>query len=195
MKYSIRFFYVKNKAFAAIMIFFLCFLSGCSIYSAIPVTLKEVKDYTVGQQKSYSYSLNEVLVATCFCLKKAGFSIVRIENFNQKGLVHGNCEDTSIKFSLDAVTPNLTKISSKIYLGSGFRDYSSEKTLFNNIETFLQRGTLKEWSRIIKGMSTVYISPDVNSPAIAYILPGTNQKQGEWVSISLMDGYSGYVIQ
>ena len=80
---SISIFKKFKQAIIKAPFIFLVLLYGCGFLSAVPVTLKEIKDYTVGQQESFSYPLDLVLATTIYNLREMGFIILRIEDFNR----------------------------------------------------------------------------------------------------------------
>jgi len=176
---------------------FLGLVYGCVGFSAVPVTLKEVKDYVVGQEQSFSHSLDRVLAATVYNLRQTDFVILRIEHFNQKGLIHANWQDTSVKLSMETITPKLTKVSSMVRRGDSLREYSLEEEIFNNIRTILQREKLPNLGKLTREMVKVHLSPDKNSPVIAYMGLGARadliKEEGDWGKIVLMDSGIGYI--
>ncbi len=173
-------------------------LSGCSVWSAVPVTLKEVKDYVVGQEQSFSNPLNQVLAATVFSLKKSRFTVVRIEHFNKKGLVRGDWDEASVKLTMEAITPGMTKVSSKVHRGEASREFSSEIEIFTQIRRILESQTPLQWEKLVHGMVTVHTEPRDSAPVIAYL--GTGATAGVitdhdgWSRISLMDEGAGYIL-
>ena len=173
------------------------FLSGCILFSAIPVTLKELKDYTVGQEQSFSYPIDKVLEASAYRLRESGFTIVRIEKFNQNGLVKADWKNTSVEFFMKSVTPKLTKVNCKIRKGDKTPEYSSEKELFSNVRETLKQDREFGWSDIIKDMVTIHIRPEESSPIVGYLSQGSTVKVldegGGWKKIELMDNHYGYV--
>jgi len=178
------------------VLLFLC-LSGCSALTAVPLTLNEVKAYVVGQQESFFYPLNQVLVATVYGLRKSGFTRLRVEHFNQKCSIYAKWAETSVKLTLETVTPKLTKVSSKIHGGRGFRDYSCESALFDEVREILQTEQPLNWKKLTMGMVTVHVSPDENSPVIAYLGSGSEaeliEEQGHWGKVALIDSAAGFV--
>jgi len=194
------FIYGKNRlkiAVIGVLAIFLAFGYGCGIYSAIPVTLKGVKDYAFGRQQSFSYPLDQVIAASAHNLRLSGFVIGRIEHFNGKGLVNAKWEGISVKLSLESITPKLIKVASKVSRDNNFREFSSEEELFGNIRNTLQKGLSPDWAELTQGMVKVYLSPDKGSSIIAFLGPGTSagliSEEGNWGRIALMDKGAGYV--
>lgn len=194
--------FICNKPRASIiagLIALSVLLSGCGVFSAIPVplTINGVKDYVVGQQESFSYPIDQVLESTVYNLNQMGFTITRIERFSQKSLIHATWEDTSVKLSLETIAPKLTKFTCKVGRGNGSRELSSEKELFCNVRETLKQKQTFGWSELTRGMVTVHLSPDKSSPVIAYLRPGAETEligdEGEWVKIALMDECSGFI--
>ena len=89
-------------------------LNGCAALSVIPVTLKEVKNYIVGQQKSFAYPLDKVMGTSANKLREMDFVILRVESFNEKGFIHAKWHDVDAELYLETVTPKLTKVKNKI---------------------------------------------------------------------------------
>lgn len=181
-----------------VVCFLVCGLSGCTLWSAVPVTLKEVKDYVVGQEQSFSHPLNRVLAATVFCLKKSGFTAVRIEHFNNKGLVRGDWGEASVKLTMEAITPGMTKVSSKVHRGEASREFSSETEIFTQTRRTLSSQTTLHWDKLVYGMVTVHAEPQESSPVIAYLGFGATasviSESDGWSRIALMDQGAGYVL-
>ena len=182
-----------------VVIGFIFLFCGCSVYSLIPVTVKEIKTYAMGQEQSYTDPLNEVLAATVYNLQRSGFIVNRIEYFNEKGLVLASYEDLSVKLSLESMTPRMTKVVSKVHKDSISRQYSSEAEFFNNVRTSLESGQSLDWGTITRGMLKIYVSPDMNSEIIGFLGPGVEagliQETGDWAQIALMDRGTGYVLR
>ena len=172
-------------------------LAGCSPLSAVPLTLKEAKDFVFGQEESFSYPMGEVLRAAVGTLRRIGFSIGRIEHFNRKGLIDAHWQDTSVTVSLDTITPRLTKIKCKFHRRSSMREYSSEEEFFNNVRETLKRGESASWERLGENMVTVHRAPDPASEVIAYLGSGEEtellEEMEDWGRISLMDNCAGFV--
>jgi len=126
-----------------------------------------------------------------------GFTILRIESFNQKGLVQADWEMNSVKLSMETITPKLTKVVVKVKGSDNSREYSSEDELFANIRETLKEKKKIDWEGLLKGMVTVHLKPNDQSPIIAYLAPGalTNviREEGQWVKIGLMDNCTGYI--
>lgn len=180
------------------MVFFLSLiLSGCAVLTAVPITIKEVKDYVVGRDQSFSCPLDQVLKSSVYNLRKMGFTILRIESFNKKGLVQADWETTSVKLSMETITPKLTKVIVKVKSDNTSREYSSEDELFANIRETLKEEKEIDWKGLIKGMVTVHLKPDENSPVVAYLAPGALadviDQEGPWVKIGLMDNCTGFI--
>jgi hypothetical protein len=197
-QYPPIFIFKKLRPKGSTLVFFLSLiLSGCAVLTAVPVTIKEVKDYVVGRDQSFSCPLDQVLKSSVHNLRKMGFTISRIESFNQKGLVQADWEMTSVKLSMETITPKLTKVIVKVRSDSTSREYSSEDELFANIRETLKKGEKIDWEGLIKGMVTVHLKPDNNSPVIAYLAPGALteviEQQGTWVKIGLMDSCTGFI--
>ena len=116
---------LRPAAFTALVVLSLL-LSGCAVLTAVPVTIKEVKDYVMGRDQSFSYPIDQVLKSTIYNLRQMGFTISRIESFNQKGLIQADWKKTSVKLSMETITPKLTKVIVKVKSDNSSREYSSE---------------------------------------------------------------------
>jgi len=188
----------KLRSSGSLAVFFLFLtMPACAVLTAVPVTIKEVKDYVVGRDQSFSSPLDQVLKSSVYNLRKMGFTISRIESFNQKGLVQADWDMTSVKLSMETITPKLTKVVAKVKSDTTSREYSSEDELFFNIRETLKDEKEMGWEGLTKGMITVHLKPDMNSPVIAYLAPGALtdvvDQEGPWVKIGLMDNCTGFI--
>jgi len=151
----------------------------------------------VGRDQSFSCPLDQVLQSAVHNLRKMGFTISRIESFNQKGLIQADWQMNSVKLSMETITPKLTKVIVKVKSDNTSREYSSEDELFANIRETLKEEKEIDWKGLIKGMVTVHLKPDKNSPVIAYLAPGALtdviDQEGKWVKIGLMDNCTGFI--
>ncbi len=170
---------------------------GCTTMSAIPVTLKEVKDYVVGQQESFPYPLNRVLWAAAQSLSETNFTLNRVEYFNQKALLQSEWQKTAVALSFEAITPSLTKMTSKLKRGDATREFATERALFKHSREILEKNRSMRWEDLVKGMAAIHMSPENHSPVIGYIRPGENvavlDKVNSWSKVDLMDGHTGYM--
>lgn len=187
---------LRPGCFAALF-FLSLLLSGCAVLTAVPVTIKEVKEYVVGRDQSFSCPLDQVLKSAAHNLSKMGFTISRIESFNKKGLIQADWQMNSVKLSMETITPKLTKVIVKVKRNNSSREYSSEDELFANIRETLKEEKEIDWEGLIKGMVTVHLKPDKASPVIAYLAPGALtdviDQEGKWVKIGLMDNCTGFI--
>ncbi|MFC1812359.1 hypothetical protein ACFL03_06665 [Thermodesulfobacteriota bacterium] len=171
-------------------------LYGCAALSVIPVTLKEVKNHIVGQQKSFAHPLDKVMVTSAIKLREMEFVLLRIENFNQKGFIHAKWQDVDTELYLETVTPKLTKMKSKIRGKNKSREYSTEEAFFQSVHNALNQNETRNLNEFTDGMINVHISPDNNSPVIAYLGTGEDvefvEQVGTWARIGLMDSYAGF---
>ena len=181
----------------ALLVLFLLYLSGCSALWAVPFTLKEIKNYVAGQERSFSYPLNEVLMASTLVLTKNGFAVHRIEHFSRKGLVQAKWQDTSVEIILKTVTPKMTRLTSRVYNNWVAREYSCEGALFDEVQVILNGKHHLNWKEMNKGMVTVHVLPEGGSPVIAYLRERSKvevmEEQGEWGKIALMDRSAGFI--
>lgn len=187
----------NRKLYLAGMAALSLFLTGCVLLSALPVTLKELKDYTVGQQQSFAYPIDDVLTASSYTLRESSFTIVRIEQFNRNALVKAGWNNTLVEFSMESVTPKLTKVNCKIRRGDKTPEYSSEKELFSKVRETLEKERKIDWAAIVKDMVCIHIRPDESSPIVGYLGQGSTAKvmdeAGGWKKVELMDNHYGYV--
>ena len=172
---------------------------GCSALFLVPVTLKEVKDYVSERKQSFSEPLDEVLVSTGYSLKALDFELKRIEYVGSRGLIHASAKDTVVHLNFDAVTPNLTRMRSKITTRNGIRYFSSEDELFNQIRAELAAERKRSYKKIGEGMTEVYLKQDIKSKVVAFFAPGEEVKISveehpeRWISVRLKSGGSGYI--
>jgi len=181
----------------ALLALFLIYLSGCSALWAVPFTMKEIKDYVAGQERSFIYPLDRVMKATVFALKKNGFVLERIEYFSQKGFIQAKWEDTSVEIVLETVTPKMTRVTSRVHSNRLARQYSCEGALFDEVKGILNKKHPLNWKEMTGGMATVHVSPEKGSPVMAYLREGLEvevmEEQGEWGKIALMDRSAGFI--
>lgn len=189
--------FLKTRAFGLVISFWLL-VCGCSVFSAVPVTLKEVKDYAVGSQESFSYPLEEVMKATIVNLRATGFSLIKIEKTSPKGFIRADWQTTSVKLYLESVTPRLTAVRSKVRKQGGIADLASEDELFEQVHDTLARGEQVTWERLTGGMVWVYAEPDMKATVVGYYGGGARidltEEKGEWGKVALEDGSRGYVL-
>jgi len=126
-----------------------------------------------------------------------GFTIHRIEHFNQKGMIQAGFGSTSIDLFVETITPGLTKTTCKVLRHKGLRDYASEQELFHRVRETLKQRPNKSWKQLTKQMVSIHQSPDEASSVIGYIGEGGKaklaQEEGAWGKIVLMDNHFGYV--
>lgn len=189
---------IRFILFSCHLIICIFFVSGCSALSLIPLTLQEIKLYVVGQRESFSYPLDRVMKAAIYSLQLSGFTIVRVEHFNQKGLINASWKNATVELLMVLpVTPNLTKVTSKIQKDAGFREYSSEEEVFESMRKSLEDERGFDWSQLTRGMSPVHFSPNNDSVVIGYLGPGEEteimKQHGKWFEIEMMDDHSGFI--
>lgn len=181
-----------------LVIFFWLLVCGCSIFSAVPVTLKEVKDYAVGSQESFSFPLEEVMKATIVNLKATGFTLIKIEKTSPRGFIRADWQSTSVKLFLESVTPRLTTVRSKVRKQGGVADLASEDELFEQVHDTLDQGRQFTWERLTGGMVRVYAEPDMGGTVVGYFGSGARidlaEEDGEWGQVALEEGGRGYVL-
>lgn len=177
---------------------FLLYLSGCSAFWAVPFSLEEIKDYVLGQKRSFAYPLDQSMRATISVLKKNGFVLERIEYFNRKGSIQAKWENTSVELAFETVTPSMTRVTSRVQRNRLSREYSCEGALFDEVQEFLGRRHFLDWKEMILEMAAVHVSPENGSPVMAYLKKGSKveiiEETGEWGKIALMDHSAGFMI-
>ncbi len=177
-------------------------LSGCSAYTALPVTLQELKHYVVEQQESYPHSMRPVVRATVCSLQQLEFKIERIEVGDRQAYLAAYWGETRVRLKFVAITPTLTRIESRMIRESTWRDYASEKELFLSVRRTLDggEGILYRWQRAVKGMVPLYYHPESGAAIVAYLLPGLSisisEKESQpprWAAVALELGGFAYL--
>ena len=113
------------------------------------------------------------------------------------GLIYAVWKGTSVSLSMETITPNLTKVVCVFKRPDTMREYSSEKELYNNIRDTMKLAKIPDRKTVFKGMVTVHLSMNSDSPVIAYLGRGAKaeivSRKGEWAEIALMDNCTGYI--
>ena len=180
-------------------------LSGCAAYTAIPVTLQELKYYVVEQQESYPHPLRPVVRAAACSLQQFEFKIERIEICDRQAYLTAFWGETRVRLEFEAITPALTRIESRIIRESAWRDYASEKELFLSVRRTLDgdggEGS-RRWQRAVRGMVPLYYHPESGAAIVAYLTPGLSisisdreSRPPRWAAISLKLGGVAYLDQ
>lgn len=181
----------------SILVFLSLYLCGCRVLWAVPVTLKEVKDYVSGQERSFAHPLDPVLAGTISVLGKNEFTVERIERFNQKGLVQANWNETAVEIRLEAITPKMTRITTSIRSNRISREHSCEAAVFDEVQRILKNENPVSLQTATAGMVNVHASPNEDSAVIAYLRGGSGvqivDEKGQWGEISLMNRNTGFV--
>ena len=177
-------------------------LSGCAAYTALPVTLQELKHYVVEQQESYPYSLRPVVRAAVCSLRQLEFKIERIEISDHQAYLKAFWGETRVRLEFAAITPTLTRVENRMIRESTWRDYASEKELFLSVRRTLddKEGRLYCWQRAVRGMVPLYLHPESGAAIVAYISPGLSISTSDeeplpprWAAIALELGGFGYL--
>ncbi len=180
------------------------FLSGCAAYTALPVTLQELKHYVIEQEESYPHPLRDVVRAAACSLQKLDFKIERIEVSDQKAYTVAFWGETRVRMEFEAITPTLTRIESRMVKESTWRDYASEKEVFVTVRRALdgEEEVLCRWSRAVRGMVPLYHHPAPGAAVIAYLAPGFSlrvkdkeSRPPRWAAIVLEMGGFAYLDQ
>ncbi|MEA1922366.1 MAG: hypothetical protein U9N63_06885 [Pseudomonadota bacterium] len=177
-------------------------LSGCSVYTALPVTLQELKHYVIEQEESYPQPLRPVVRAAVCSLHQLEFKVERIEISDNQAYITAFWDDTRVRLEFVAVTPTLTRIESRMIKESAWRDYASEKELFSSVRRALddESGGLCRWQRAVRGMVPLFYHPESGASIVAYLAPGFSISICEaeslpprWAAVSLELGGFAYL--
>ncbi len=177
-------------------------LSGCSVYTALPVTLQELKHYVVEQEESYPQPLRPVVQAAVCSLRQLEFKVKRIEISDNQAYIAAFWGETRVRLEFIAVTPTLTRIESRMFKESAWRDFASEKELFSSVRRALdgESGELCRWQRAVRGMVPLFYHPESGASIVAYLAPGFSISVSEakslpprWAAISLELGGFAYL--
>ncbi len=191
------------RLFLGVIILLVAYLlSGCAAYTALPVTLQELKHYVVEQEESYPYPLRVVARAAACSLQELEFKIERIEISDRQGYMLAFWGKTQVRMEFVAITPTFTRIKSRMVKGSSLRDYASEKELFLTVRRVLngERKASYRWSRVVRDMVSLSCRPEPGATIVAYLAPGhsINVNKGEsrpphWAAIDLEIGGFAYL--
>ena len=172
------------------------FMQGCTVLSVVPVTLKEIKDYLITQEKCFAKPVDRVVVASVCSLKKLNFNLKRVEINGEHALIVGGWRDNSVQIRIDEITPGLSKVSSRVVTKDFDRQFASEDALFEVIEaTFVQDNLVI--SDFVSHLAPVYLGPDEKSKVVAYVGDRIDVKSIDgneaWKQISLEIAENGYI--
>ncbi len=175
-------------------------LSGCGAYSALPVTLQELKHYVVEQEESYPSDLRSTVRAAEAGLSGLEFNVDRIELSDNRGYIAAHWRETRVSLEFTAITPHLTRVENRILKSGNWRDYSSEKELFTAVRRALdnRRETLDSWQRAVRRMVPLHYRPEPGAAVVAWVRPETtikidkeSSRPPRWTAVSLeMGGYA-----
>ncbi|MCD6534958.1 MAG: hypothetical protein J7L25_12930 [Deltaproteobacteria bacterium] len=149
-------------------------LSGCSVYTAIPVTLQELKHYVIEQEESYPQPLRPVVRAAVCSLRQLEFKVERIEISDNQAYIAAFWGKTRVRLEFVAVTPTLTRVESRMIQEGAWRDYASEEELFLSVRRTLDgesEGACR-WQRAVRGMVPLFYQPESGASIVAYLTPG-----------------------
>lgn len=188
---------------AGIILLIAYILSGCAAYTAIPVSLQELKHYVVEQQESYPHPLRPVVRAAACSLQQLKFKIERIEISDRQAYLTAFWGETRVRLEFEMITPTLTRIENRIIREKTWRDYASEKELFLSVRRTLDvDGGSCRWQRAVGGMIPLYYHPESGAAIIAYLAPGlsisvddSKSEPPRWAAISLKIGGFAYLDQ
>jgi len=178
--------------------------SGCGVYSAVPVTLQEIKHYVVEQEQSYPAPLRRVVRSAVAGLEELRFDVDRIEVDDHHGYLAAHWQKRRVTLSFTAVTPTLTKVESRILKDGSWRDFASEKELFSAVHRALDdtRGRQLAWQRAVRRLVPLHQRSEPGATVVAWIRPAIAVKVDpeasrppRWAAIALKIGGLGYLDQ
>ena len=179
-----------------VLLFFI--IPGCTYYSAVPLTMKEVKDYVIEKEESLSCTLELLAANSVDVMKRIHFEPSRIEMGGDRGLVTGSCKSMTVELRFDSITPTLTKMRGKIMDSNDVRQFSIENAFFENVKKAVSMKRRLKMQELARGMTPVFLKADRGSTAIAYISEGERVdiiEQGEeWTEIGLVAVGRGYIL-
>ena len=188
----------KGVGLIIALVLALLFTSGCSYYSAVPLTLKEVKDYVIEKEESVSFPLRTAVVHSVRAMKSLDFEPSRIEMSGEKGMAKGACGSLKIELNFDSITPSLTRIRARIVDSGSRRRFSAEDAFFGAVKEGLSGKTGIDMREMTRGLTPVYFKADSKTPTVAYIGHGERiaivESRDEWTEIALVSAGSGYVM-
>ena len=175
-------------------------LSGCGVYSAVPVSLQEIKHYVLEQEASYPADLHHVVRASVAGLDELKFDLDRIEMSTERGYIAAHWQNTQVSLEFTAITPTFTRVESRILKDGRWRDYASEKELFTAVRRALDdnRGVGAAWQRAVRQLVPLHYRPESGATVVAWIRPGVQVEVDReasvlprWSAVELkMDGYA-----
>ncbi len=147
--------------------------SGCGVYSAVPVTLQEIKHYVVEQEESYSAPLRRVVRAAAAGLEELRFVVDRVECDEHRGYLAAHWRKDRVTLKFTAITPTLTKVENRILKDGGWRDFASEKELFAAVHRALEDGAerTRAWQRAVRRLVPLHQQPEPGATVVAWIRP------------------------
>jgi hypothetical protein len=149
-------------------------LSGCSVYSAVPVSLQEIKHYVVEQEESYPNDLRSVVRASVAGLEELKFDLDRVELSTNRGYIAAHWKNTRVTLKFTAITPTFTRVENRILKEGRWRDYASEKELFTTVHRALDDGKRVSlaWQRAVRRLVPLHYRPESGATVVAWIRPG-----------------------
>ncbi len=173
-------------------------LSGCGAYSAVPVSLQEIKHYVLEQEESYPNDLRSVVRASVAGLDELKFELDRVELGADRGYLAAHWRNTRVTLEFAAITPTFTKVENRILKDGRWRDYASEKELFTAVRRALDdnRGTGAAWQRAVRHLVPLHCRPESGATVVAWLRPGLEvdfdreaSRLPRWSAVALkMDG-------
>ena len=160
-------------------------LSGCGVYSAVPVSLQEIKHYVLEQEESYPRDLRSVVRASVAGLDTLRFELDRIELSSDRGYIAAHWHGTEVTLKFAAITPTFTKVENRILKDGRWRDYASEKELFTAVRRALDgaREVGFAWQRAVRRLVPLHYRPEPGAAVVAWIRPGVTVKVDREASV------------
>lgn len=175
-------------------------LSGCGVYSAVPVSLQEIKHYVLEQEESYPGDLHRVVRASVAGLEELKFDLDRIEMSADRGYIAAHWQNTRVSLKFTAITPTFTRVENRILKDGRWRDYASEKELFTAVRRALDgnREVRVAWQRAVRQLVPLHYRPESGAAVVAWVRPGVQVKIDReasalprWSAVVLeMDGFA-----
>jgi len=165
----------------------------------IPTSVKEIKDYVIKSEESFSEPIHAVVSGAGFSLKELDFELKQVELSSDRGWIRAEAGTASVTLEFDAITARLTRMRCKIDTKKGLRYFSSEEELFKRIHAAVSEKPNPAIQDICRSMTAAFIEADINSRAIAYFARGEeisiedDQEHSGWGRVTLNSGGTAYI--
>jgi len=184
------------RAFSLFVVLIMPMLHGCYL-SVVPLTFREVRDYTLHSKQTISSPISQVARAACLSLREMGFTLKRIEYRTDPAIIEASWEEVNVDLRLTALTEKTTLIKSKVKMSSGAREYSLEEELFANIRSTLADHRFPAMIDLARGLSPIYIKPSDDSAKIAFVRSGekleVSDSTDDWYKVEMKSGAEGFI--